>query len=57
MASLDVTHQAMATPARVEILGRIPGRVPAAVAELLVLPDHRLLALGEAGATVISLPR
>jgi purine nucleosidase len=41
MASLDVTHQAMATPARVEILGRIPGRVPAAVAELLAFFDRK----------------
>lgn len=41
MAPLDVTHQAMATPARVETLSRNPGRVAAAVAELLAFFDRK----------------
>lgn len=41
MAPLDVTHQAMATPARVETLARLPGRVAAAVAELLAFFDRK----------------
>lgn len=41
MAPLDVTHQAMATPARVEALARNPGRVAAAVAELLAFFDRK----------------
>ena len=51
MAPLDVTHQAMATPARVAELARIPGRVAAAVAELLAFFDRKDPArYGSAGA-------
>jgi len=41
MAALDVTHKAMATPARVAALRARPGRVIAAVAELLAFFDRK----------------
>lgn len=41
MAALDVTHKAMATPARVAALRARPGRVTAAVAELLAFFDRK----------------
>jgi len=34
----------------------VPGAPATAVAELLELPDGQVLALGEAGATVLPLP-